>query len=174
MALVLKFRMVCDERENFVRDIEVGAEMTLLQLNDFICDELGYDNDVMTSFFLADERWRKLREFTLMDMGAGMGGPEEELPIPMESVTLGQIIRTMDDRLIWVFDMFGDRAYFLELIEPKQPEENMTYPRVAFAHGEAPDQYDADEEGENEKSIFEEMMDDFGGFSGDDSYDDEY
>lgn len=172
--MILKFRMVCDESATFVRDYEVDASMTLLDLNDFICEELGYDTDGMTSFFLADERWRKLREFTVMDMGGGMG-PEEEAPITMSDVKLHQIIRTMDDRLIWVFDIFADRAYFLELVEPKQAEEGVEYPRVQFAHGEPVDQYDADAENGGEKSIFEEMMDDFGDFGGgDDSYDDEY
>ena len=42
-------------------------------------------------------------------------------------------------------------------------------------HGEPSDQYDPDAGGVGEKSIFEEMMDDFGDFGGgDDSYDDEY
>ncbi|MBR4851569.1 MAG: hypothetical protein IKU97_05900 [Tidjanibacter sp.] len=171
--MILKFRMVCDENENFVRDYEVDAAMTLLDLNDFICEDLDYDTDGMTSFFLADERWRKVREFTVMDMGGGMDS--EEAPLPMADVKLGQIIRTLDDRLIWVFDIFGDRAYFLELLEPKMEEAGMEYPRVQFAHGEPVDQYDAEASaGSGSKSIFDEMMDEFGDFGGDDSYDDEY
>ena len=64
---------------------------------------------------------------------------------------------------------------FLELLEPKMEEDGMEYPRVQFAHGEPVDQYDAEAStGSGSKSIFDEMMDEFGDFGGDDSYDDEY
>jgi hypothetical protein len=48
----------------------------------------------------------------------------------------------------------------------------MEYPRVAFEHAPAPDQYDP-AANEDDGSIFEQMMDDFGEFEGDDSLDDE-
>lgn len=51
----------------------------------------------------------KLREFTRMDMDDGA----EDAPLAMEKVTLGQIIHNNRDRLIYLFDIFGDRAYFL-------------------------------------------------------------
>lgn len=178
MSMIFKFRMLSDESDVFVRDYEVKYDMTLLEFNDFICSDLGYDNSGMTSFFLSDSRWMKLREFTLMDMGEGMGGfheNQEEAPIAMEKVVLGQLIHENHDRLIWLFDMFADRAYYLELIEAKFAEPNVDYPRTLFAHGEPSDQYDPEAGGAGEKSIFEEMMDDWGDFGGgDDSYDDEY
>ena len=84
--------------------------MTLLDFHRFLLESLEYE-ECMTSFFTADERWEKQREFTLMDMGDGSAeGPE-----PMERVTLRQIIRNRRDRLIYLFDLFGDRAYYLEL-----------------------------------------------------------
>ena len=95
--------------------------------------------------------------------------------MPMEEVVLGQLIHANHDRLIWLFDMFADRAYYLEMIEAKFAEEGVAYPRTLFAHGEPSDQYDPEAGGADEKSIFEEMMDDFGDFGGsDDGYDDEY
>ena len=177
MSMIFNFRMLSDESDVFVRDYEVKYDMNLLELNDFICKDLNYDNSGMTSFFLSDGQWRKLREFTLMDMGNGMGGydDENEPPMPMEEVVLGQLIHNNHDRLIWLFDMFADRAYYLELIEAKFAEEGVNYPRTLFAHGEPSDQSDPEAGGVGEKSIFEEMMDDFGDFGGgDDSYDDEY
>ncbi|MBO5661150.1 MAG: hypothetical protein J6R93_01565 [Tidjanibacter sp.] len=178
MSMIFKFRMLSDESDVFVRDYEVRYDMNLLEFNDFICDDLGYDNSGMTSFFLSDRQWLKLREFTLMDMGDGMGGydaDDSDRPLPMEQVLLGQLVRDNYDRLIWLFDMFGDRAYYLEMIEAKHAEEGVEYPRTLFAHGEPADQYDPEAGGVGEKSIFEEMMDDFGDFGGsDDGYDDEY
>ncbi len=162
--MVFKFRMLSDENDHFVRDLEVPYDMTLRDFHEFIVRSLGYDA-CMASFFTADGRWERLQEYTLLDMC----GSES---VPMESVTLGQLLHRNRERLIYLFDQLNDRAFYLELTEAKRPEAVMEYPRVAFEHAPAPDQYDP-EANEDEGSIFEQMMDDFGGFDGDDSYDDE-
>ena len=66
--MILKFRMLSDENDNFVRDFEVDPMMKLSEFHDFIIKSIGYD-DCMASFFTADEEWQRCREFTLMDMG---------------------------------------------------------------------------------------------------------
>lgn len=168
--MVFKFRMLSDENDHFVRDYEVMYDMTLLDFHRFILRTLEYE-ECMASFFTADDRWERLREFTSMDMG--MGDADGEAPQPMESTRLGQVIRRSHDRLIYLFDLFGNRAYYLELLEAKEAERGMEYPRLVFAHAEAPDQYDP-EASEESRSIFEEMMGDYDDFEGDDNYDDEY
>ena len=110
MSMVFRFRMLSDENDHFVRDYEVLYDTTLLEFHRFILQSLEYE-ECMASFYTADERWEKLREFTLMEMG----DTEEAGPETMESITLGQIIHRHRDRLIYLFDMFGDRAYYLEL-----------------------------------------------------------
>ena len=169
MATVLKFRMLTDENDNFIRDFEVPAGITLLELHNFIVGALGYD-DCMASFFTADDRWERLREFTLTDMGFGDG----DAPVPMSEVLVGQVIRRIHDRLIWLFDMFANRAYYLEVLDAVQAEEGRKYPRVSFEHASAPDQYDPELNDADTRSIFEEMMGDYSEFEGDDNYDDEY
>lgn len=168
MAIIFKFRMLSDENDHFLRDYEVPAEMTLLALHDFIRESLEYEEG-MVSFHTADERWEKLEEFTLMDMGLG----DEGSPRPMESVTLKEIMRHIGDRLVYQFDLFGNRAYYLELMDVVAAEPHFTYPREAFSHGATPDQYEAGLT-EDEGSIFDEMMGGFSDFEGDESADDEY
>lgn len=145
--MVFKFRMLSDENDHFVRDYEVPYDMTLLGFHEFITRSLGYEEG-MSSFFTADKQWNRLREFTLMDMGDN----SEDAPLPMADITLGQLIHNNRDRLIYQFDLMGDRAYYLELTEAKKPEQGMEYPRVAFEHAPAPDQFDPDAN-ESEGSI---------------------
>ena len=102
-----------------------------------------------------------------------MGGDSESTSA-MEETTLGQIIHNHRDRLIYLFDMFADRAFYIELTGAKEAEKGFEYPRVAFENAPAPDQYDPDAVSSDEGSIFEEMMGDFNDFEGDDNYDDEY
>lgn len=168
--MILQLRMLSDEDDYFLRDYEVPAEMTLAALHDFICSDLGYEREAMTSFFTADDRWERLREYTLADMSAG----EEagSLPPSMEKTRLDDVIRRQRDRLVYQFDLIGDRALYLEAVEAKRAAEGVRYPRVMLANGEAPDQFDASVPTGN-RSIFDEAMGDFNDFSGDDGYDDE-
>lgn len=164
MSMIFKFRMLSDENDHFVRDLEVPYDMTLRDFHEFIVGSLGYDA-CMASFFMADEQWGRLQEYTLFDMG-------DSKSVPMERVLLGQLILRNRERLIYLFDQLNNRALYIELTEAKKPEAGMPYPRVAFEHAPAPDQYDP-AANEDEGSIFEQMMDDFGDFEGDDDYDDE-
>ena len=170
--MILKFRILSDENDNFVRDIEVDPSMTLADLHEFLIDALGYE-ECMTSFFTADDKWNRLREFTLMDMG-GMGMDGEEEPIPMSDITIAEIVVAEYTRLIYLFDMFANRAFYIELVSSSKPNPSFSYPRVAFENAPVPDQYDPDAVDSTSGSIFDEMMDDFNEFDGDDSYDDEY
>lgn len=168
--MVFRFRMLSDENDNFVRDYEVLYDTTLLDFHRFILESLEYE-PCMASFFTADERWEKKREFTSVDMGAG----GEEGPEAMENVTLGQIIHNNRDRLIYLFDLFGDRAYFLELTGTYEADAKARYPREIFAQADAPDQYDPSKTAAaGDGSIFDDAMSEFSDFEGDDSYDDEY
>ena len=103
-----------------------------------------------------------------------MGEVSEDAPTPMDSVVLGQVVHHNRARLIYLFDMFAERAYYLELTGAKEAEAGFEYPRVAFENAPVPDQYDPDAVDSNAGSIFEEMMGDFGGFDGEDGGDDEW
>ena len=169
--MVFQFRMLSDENDHFVRDYEVMYDMNLLDFHRFILRSLGYE-PCMASFFTADDRWERGREFTVEDMG---GGDSETAPLAMESVTLGQLIHNNRDRLIYLFDMFGDRAYFLELTGAYEMPKDGSYPREIYAQADAPDQYDPSKTATaGEGSIFDEVMGEFNDFEGDDNYDDEY
>ena len=95
------------------------------------------------------------------------------MPLAMATAKLEDVLTHLHDRLIYIFDPFTQRAYYIEVIEAKEPEKGMEYPRLQFAHAQAPDQYDPDAS-EESCSIFEEMMGEYSDFDGDDNYDDEY
>lgn len=166
--MIFKFKALSIEDENFVRDFEINYDATLHDLHNFICENLGYDNEEMASFFLSDKGWSKLQEFTLIDMLDS--GYDEEGPMSMDSIILGQIIREKHQRLIYTFDLLNDRALYIELIETHKGNPELEYPLVTLSEGEAPEQYGEEPEG----SIFSEMMGDFEDEFGDSYNDDEY
>ena len=160
--MIFKFRMLSDEADDFVRDYEVPYDMNLADFHTYVRESVGYSPAV--------------------DMG--LEGEEEgfAVPLPMERVSLGQIVREKFGRLIYVFDIFAERQFFIELIESKFAEEGVAYPRIAASAGEPPAQQQKNDPAifserddlADDHSIFDEAMDEFGEFEGDDTYDDEY
>ncbi len=158
MSMIFRFRMLSDENDYFIREYEVPYDMGLTDFNDFLCGDLRFDKGGITSFFTSNALWEKGREFTSEDM-CSPGSCDGEAPVPMADVLLGQIIRQNRDRLIFLFDVFGDRGLFLELTEAKKSEEGVEYPRVALSKADAPKQYDA-----GNGMIFDDMMSEFDSF----------
>lgn len=178
MAKVIKFRMEQVFREHFVRDYEFLSDSTLFEVNMFIGKELGHDVCDMKTFHLADKNGNILETYDAVLIPG-----DEEAECAMDKVRLCDIITSADRHLLWIvevmkfdgdfFDSLTNIEYSLNPIDVSDPNPEFTYPRVAFAHGDTFGS-DDDEDYEDEKSIFDEMMDEFGDFGGDDSYDDEY
>ncbi len=159
MSTIFRFRMLSDENDYFIREYEVPYDMGLVDFNDFLCDDLRFDKDGITSFFTSNALWEKEREFTREDMSAAGPDDDHEVPAPMADMLLGQVIRQNRDRLIFLFDVFGDRGLFIELTEAKKGEDGVEYPRVALSRADAPKQYDA-----GGGFIFDDMMSEFDSF----------
>ena len=159
--MVFKIRALSDEQDDFVREYEVPADVDLLQLHDFLCNELGYDASGFSSFFAADEAWRKHREYTLMDMADDSFGVDAQ---PMEGNTLKALIADGHSRLVFVFDQLSGRALYLEIAGLKKAEDDTVYPRTTLAEGNPPAQTDMllDEEDDP----FGDMMEEFADFEG--------
>lgn len=148
MSMIFQFRMLSDEADDFLRDYEVPYDMSLLDFHQYIQSEVGYSPSEMASFFISDVEWEKFREFTLLDMGIDTSGydPDEDQdelapPVPMEKVTLGEIIHQKFDRLIYVFDVFAERQFYLELLRTKAAEAGGIYPRTVAWEGNPPVQF---------------------------------
>lgn len=166
--MIFKVRMLSDEVEDFARVYEVMYDMSLLDFHDFICDDLEYDSGNFSSFFMSNENWEKLQEYTLVDMQDDDSGV---VALPMKDTLLGQIIKEKHDRLMFMFDIFAARSFFLELQEAGEVEGGVKYPRIAYSEGDPPQQLEADSL-MSEDSPFNDIMEEFNDFDGsDDAYD---
>ena len=170
--MLLQFRMLSDEDDNFLRDYLLPPEMTLADLHAFISDDLKYEKENMTSFFTSDREWNRLSEYTYLGLGLDEDEGVEGTSVPgaMSDMTLADVIRQNHNRLIYQFDAVGDRAFYLELVDARRDEEGG--PQLLLANGEAPDQFDPSASPVN-RSIFDEIMSDFDDFDGNESYADD-
>jgi len=148
--MIFKFRILSPESDDFLLDVELSYDSTLLDFNNLLQKTLGYNPAEMTSFFKSDIDWEKLQEFTLFDMGVEFDEDDYEdfdddeiplTPIAMGDALLGKIITERFDRLVYVFDLFNERELYIELIETKEAEPGHEYPRVAELTAEPPKQF---------------------------------
>lgn len=161
--MIFRFKALSAEDDKFERDYEMPYDSTLLDFHNFICEDLGFDTEEMASFFTSDKSWAKKQEFTSIDMDIAESDSEfEELtPMLMEDVTLGQIIKNKNERLLYVFDLLSNRGLYLELISSFKEVADEVYPNVSKTMGEAPIQINEDGVGDEVSSMFDDMSDEF-------------
>ncbi len=162
MAKIITLNMLSDESDSFIRTYEIEASSTLFDLHDLISGDLGLEPDMMPSFFASDGEWGRLVEYTLMDMGGGT--------VSMSEMGLEAVAGEPHDRLIYMFDLIEDRSTYLESSGESEAAQGVEYPRVARRVGAIAGLMAGGDEG---GSIFDDAMDGFNDFDGDDNYDDD-
>lgn len=130
--MVYRFVVLTDEDEAFVREFEFLESQSLLDFHNALQEELEFDRSQIASFFMATESWEKEEEFTLFDMGAGSS--------TMENAVLEEVIFRKNQKLLYVFDFFNDRALFVEYVGEAKEATGMEYPICTISKGLPPKQ----------------------------------
>ena len=134
--MIYLFRIISDEDQEFYRDLVIDGSDTFLDFHHCLQEDLGFDPSQLASFFITNEFWEKQQEITLIDMMQEPGITS----YTMEQVTLEEHIRELNQRMIYVFDFFSDRAYFIELIEISDEVSPRETPFIGHRQGDPPPQ----------------------------------
>ncbi|MFZ4582482.1 MAG: IS1096 element passenger TnpR family protein [Paludibacter sp.] len=138
--MIYKFTVLSDEVDNFVRVIKIDPEATFFDLHNTILDSVKYDKNQMTSFFICSDEWEKEQEVTLIEMDSS----SEYDNLVMDKTKLEELLEDEKQKLLYVFDMISDRAFFIELTEII-PGKSVAKPEVVSTEGKAPQQIMAEE-----------------------------
>jgi len=111
--MIYKFLLISDEQENFVREIEIDAEATFLDFQKAIIKSVKYADGELTTFFICSDEWEKEQEVMFMEMDTD-SSVDTYL---MEDTKLEELIEDEGQKLLFVFDMLTERAFFIELKE---------------------------------------------------------
>jgi hypothetical protein len=134
--MILLFRIISDEDQEFYRDLVIDGSDTFLDFHHVLQENLGFDPTQLASFFITNENWEKQNEITLIDM---MQEPGAET-LTMDKVIMEQYFDDVNQRMIYVFDFFSERAFFMELIETSDQESPKKTPFIAQSVGDPPQQ----------------------------------
>jgi hypothetical protein len=111
--MIYKFVILSDEVDDFRRDILIDSDATFFELHEAILESAGYTKDQMTSFFICDEDWNKVKEITLVEMDT----TSEEDNYVMDSTRLSDLVEEERQKLLYVFEYLTERSFFMELRE---------------------------------------------------------
>lgn len=138
--MVFKFTIISDEVDDFVRKIEIDSEASFLDLHNIILDSVKYTKDQITSFFLCNDDWEKEQEITLIEMDTD----SEYDNLTMDGTKLYELLDDEKQKMIFVFDMISDRAFFMELTEIIL-NKDLNKAKITKSEGDAPIQFIEDE-----------------------------
>lgn len=131
--MIFKFTILSDEVEDFVRIVEIDSEATFLDLHNAILDSVNFEKNQMTSFFTCTDDWEKQQEVTLVEMESS----SEYDNLVMEDTKLDELLEDEKQKLLYIFDMISDRAFFMELTE-MIPGKELKKAKVTSSEGEPP------------------------------------
>ncbi len=158
--MIYLFRIISDEDQGFFRDLVIDGTDTFLDFHNVLQEELGYDASQLASFFVTTELWEKKQEITLIDM---MEDPDQ-VAVTMDQATLDEFVTEPNQRMIYVFDFFSDRVFFIELLEISDQISPKNTPFIGAAKGDPPPQISLDllmeDAGLEDSSDFDDEMDD--------------
>lgn len=168
---VYRFRIIFEDHEDIVREIEVQGKQTFEELHRSIQEAIGFDNSKDASFFMSDDYWRKGQEITNSkavpedDDDDDYRRPKKTPPKVMSKSRVADFIDDPHQKIVYIFDPVAKWTLFVELVKIQNDDPKTTYPRTVKSTGAAPKQYkqvivpptedDDDEEDEEDKKARE-------------------
>jgi len=141
---VYRFKFTFEDSDDFMREVEVGSEQTFEEFHFALVENLGLNKAALSSFFIADSRFRKKREISLIDMQPEMlpeqTDPEEAIEpmLEMRNAVVSDFIDDPHQKLIWVYDYINYWTFYVELLKIAVARPDHDYPRISKAVGETP------------------------------------
>lgn len=144
------FRFLLPQEKDFMADIAVPSAFSFYDLHQTVQDFFKYDKGQMASFIITDDQWNRLQEIAMVDF------EKEGGESPMKAYKLTDIFKKKGQRMLYVFDFFSERAFFVQLSEI-QENKSVSKGTLLKLEGKIPDQIkidldfpDVDDEGDED------------------------
>ncbi len=143
---VYRFRLLFEEQEDFLRDIEIKPGQTFKDFHDIILKSVDIESNELASFFICDPGWSKQREITLIDMGVKTPDTDFDdderkpvnIPIPvmiMDDVKIREVIDDPHQRILFEYNFLNPTTFFIELMKIVEGDPKKTYPLCVKKEG---------------------------------------
>ncbi|WP_297091673.1 hypothetical protein [uncultured Draconibacterium sp.] len=156
--MIYQFQIISQETQNFRLEVALDEKHSFFDFHSIIQKSVGFESHQLASFFVSNNRWRKLVEISMLDLG--INGAAYYI---MQKTKLHDLLQNVGQHLIYTFDFLNDRSFFIELTGIIMGK-NLNEPLVALKQGDSPVQVLGEEEVELETGSLqeEEVYMDFG------------
>jgi len=137
--MVYQLQLTSTERPDFMLLFEVDGKHTFADLHNCIQEACKFNPDQLASFFLPSSKCGKQLEVTLLDNGFSEANRYCMTRTPIQS-----LINREHEKMLYVFDFFTDRLFYVELIQILMGK-TQSEPSVVYKNGNAPSQLIEDE-----------------------------
>jgi hypothetical protein len=135
--------MISNEVDEFFRDFEIKEDQNFFDFHKIIQQEVDFDSAQIASFFITNERWDKIEEISLFEMSDPDNGvPNAE---KMDVIKLKDYFSEKGQRLLYEFDFFSERAFFLKIVDVYDEDSDKIYPACVERRGNPPNQIEIDD-----------------------------
>lgn len=129
--MVYRYKATITGNKIFLREYEIKGNTSLYSLHLFLQDDLGFAPDQIVMFKGLDKQNKIKGEYGLFDSGDGT----------MDSLSLEKVISIGQSKLLYVYDIFKNRAITLEFLSREEELARRSYPRLVAEKGKNPDQF---------------------------------
>jgi hypothetical protein len=138
MPVVYRFKVMFEDHEDIVRDIEITNLQTFEDFHNIIQSSIGFDASKPASFFICTDHWIKEQEIVL-EARKDKAGNDLHL---MKNSLIKDHINDPHQKMMYIFDYDANWSFFVELskIIPAADEKRL-YPVCVKSAGDAPKQY---------------------------------
>ncbi|MFV0266199.1 MAG: IS1096 element passenger TnpR family protein [Draconibacterium sp.] len=139
-------------------EVTLDAKHSFFDFHTIIQKSVGFESHQLASFFVSENRWKKLVEISMLDLG--INGAAFFI---MQKTKLSDLLHTERQQLIYTFDFLNDRSFLIELTGIIMGK-NLNEPFITLKQGEAPVQVLGEEVAHHEQLdlMQEEVYMDFG------------
>ena len=137
--MVYTFRFLLPQEKEFIAEIAVPSSYSFFDLHETVQDFFKYDKTQMASFIITDDQWNKLEEIAMVDF------EKENGDSPMKAFKLSDVFTQKGQRMLYVFDFFSERAFFVQLSNIQEDKDNDVSKGILLnLEGTIPDQTQID------------------------------
>lgn len=139
MNKIIKYRFINPKDENFVRDLEIEENKTFYDLHLAIQKACKYDPSLLTTFYLSNERWEKVKEISVECID-----PESQKDVLlMKETPLNKFNPVIGQKYVYIFDFFSVRLMLIEIVNIRKKTADdlkLEFPICTLSKGNPPSQ----------------------------------
>jgi hypothetical protein len=149
----LIIRAALEGKPSIYRDVEIESSKSLYNLAEAITSAFGFNFDHAFGFYGGLKPATMMRASPRYELFADMGDADPGV-LSVKKTKVAKAFPAIGHTMLFLFDYGDDWLFRVKLERTAKKTAKVRYPRIVATHGEAPEQYPASEEFDEDAPTF--------------------